>query len=139
MRYFIALLAIAGLWVSWLALRVHYSTETQPCSINEKWDCGIVNHSPYAEIAHVPVAAMGIAGYLLLAVLSLIRRRWLLVGSAGIALGFSLYLTHIEKDVLQVWCLYCVISLGIISAITLLSLLWALVEQSRSGKLTAAH
>ena len=79
MRYLIALLAIAGIVVSVLALRVHYSTETAPCSINEKWDCGIVNHSPYAEIRGVPVAAIGIAGYLLIGVLALLRRRGLLL------------------------------------------------------------
>jgi vitamin-K-epoxide reductase (warfarin-sensitive) len=125
MRYLITLLALAGVMVSVMALRVHYSTETQPCSINEKWDCGIVNHSPFAEVAHVPVAAIGIVGYLLLAGLSLARRGWPLAVAAILGLAFSLYLTHIEKDVLQVWCVYCVSSLGIISAITLLSLLWA--------------
>jgi uncharacterized membrane protein len=134
MRYLIALLALAGAVVATLALRIHYSTDTQPCSINEKWDCGIVNHSPFAEVAHVPVAAIGIAGYLVIAGLSLARRRWLVVAAAVLGLGFSLYLTHIEKDVLQVWCLYCVTSLGIISAITLLSLLWAaLARGSRRG------
>jgi len=125
MRYVIALLALAGVVVGWLALRIHYSTDTQPCSINEKWDCGIVNHSPYSVIAHVPVAAIGIGGYLVLAGLSLARRRGLLAAVSILGLAFSLYLTHIEKDVLQVWCLYCVTSLGIISAITLLSLGWA--------------
>lgn len=124
MRYLIALLALAGVVVSSLALRVHYDTGTEPCSINEKWDCGIVNHSPFAEIAHVPVAAIGIAGYLAIAVLSLMRRRaWLIVFSL-IGLGFALYLTNIERTVLEVWCLYCVISQGIIAAITLLSLGW---------------
>ena len=131
MRYLIALLALAGVVVSTLALRIHYSTETQPCSINEKWDCGIVNHSPFAELAHVPVAAIGIAGYRGLAGLSLARRRPLVVAAAVVGLGFSLYLTHIEKDVLQVWCLYCVTSLGIISVITLLSLLWVVVSRKR--------
>jgi vitamin-K-epoxide reductase (warfarin-sensitive) len=129
MRYIIALFALAGVVVAAMALRIHYSTDTQPCSINEKWDCGIVNHSPFAEIAHVPVAAIGIAGYLVIAGLSLMRRRWLVVAAAILGLGFSLYLTHIEKDVLQVWCLYCVTSLGIISGITLLSLGWAVVGQ----------
>ena len=133
MRYLIALLALAGVVVSTLALRIHYSTDTQPCSINEKWDCGIVNHSPFAEVAHVPVAAIGIAGYLVLAGLSLARRRWLVVAAAVVGLGFSLYLTHIEKDVLQVWCLYCVTSLGIISAITLLSLGWAALARRRAA------
>ncbi len=127
MRYLIALLALAGVVVSAMALHVHYSTDTQPCSINEKWDCGIVNHSPFAEVAHVPVAAIGIGGYLVIAGLSLMRRRWMLVAAAVLGLSFSLYLTHIEKDVLQVWCLFCVTSLGIISTITLLSLAWATV------------
>jgi len=133
MRYLIALLALAGVVVSTLALRIHYSTDTQPCSINEKWDCGIVNHSPFAEVAHVPVAAIGIAGYLVLAGLSLARRRALVVAAAIVGLGFSLYLTHIEKDVLQVWCLYCVTSLGIISVITLLSLGWAALARRRAA------
>jgi uncharacterized membrane protein len=133
MRYVIALLALAGIVVAYLALRIHYSTDTQPCSINEKWDCGIVNHSPFSEIAHVPVAAIGIGGYLVLAGLSLAGRRWLLAVAAIPGLAFSLYLTHIEKDVLQVWCLYCVTSLGIISAITLLSLAWVISGRFRRG------
>lgn len=126
MRFLIALFALAGLYVSYLALRVHYSNETQPCSINEKWDCGIVNHSPYAAVGPVPVAAIGMAGYVVLAILSLARRRNLVAAAAVAGLAFSLYLTHIEKSVLMVWCLYCVISLGIISSITLLSLVWAM-------------
>jgi uncharacterized membrane protein len=126
MRYLIAILALAGVVVSTLALRIHYSTGTEPCSINEKWDCGIVNHSEFSEIAHVPVAAIGIAGYLALAGLALARRRVLVVGAAVIGLGFALYLSHIEKDILQVWCLYCVISLGIVALITMLSAGWAL-------------
>ena len=125
MRYAIALLALAGALVATLALRVHYSTGTEPCSINEKWDCGIVNHSPFAEIAHIPVAAIGIAGYLALAGLALAgQRRWL-AGLTFVALGFSLYLTRIEKYVLEVWCFYCVISLGIVTALTVLALWWA--------------
>ena len=133
MRFIIALLALAGLYVSWMALRVHYSTETQPCSINEKWDCGIVNHSPYAVVGPVPVAAIGMAGYALMAVLALLRRKKLLVGATLIGLGFSLYLTHIEKNVLMVWCLYCVISLGIVSLITLLSLAWLAMGRRRAA------
>lgn len=134
MRYLVALLAFAGIIVSAMALRVHYSTQTQPCSINEKWDCGIVNHSPFAEVAHVPVAAIGIAGYLILVALSLAQRRGLLAASAVIGLAFSLYLTHIERDVLEVWCVYCVASLGLISAIVLLSLGWMLLHRRRIGR-----
>jgi len=128
MRYLMAMLAIAGVVVSILALHVHYSTETQPCSINEKWDCGVVNHSPFAEIAHIPVAAIGIAGYLALAGLAFLRQRALTFLAAEAGLGFALWLTFIEEYVLQVWCLYCVISLGVIVLITLLSLGWLAEE-----------
>ena len=129
MRYLIAVLALAGMAVSALALRVHYSTDVEPCSINEKWDCGIVNHSPFAEIAHIPVAAIGILGYLALAGLALARRRAITLSAALIGLAFELYLSHIEKDVLMVWCLYCVISLGIVALLTLLSLGWVMAER----------
>jgi uncharacterized membrane protein len=129
MRFPIALLALAGVLVSALALQVHYSTATEPCSINEKWDCGIVNHSPFAEIFHVPVAALGIAGYLAMAGLALARRRAALSAMAIAGFAFALYLSHIEKDVLEVWCLYCVISQGIIAIVTLLSLAWLATEQ----------
>ena len=124
MRYIIALLALSGVVVSYLALRVHYNTETAPCSINEKWDCGVVNRSPYAVINGVPVAAIGIAGYLFIAVLALLRRRGWVLAAVAIGLAFALYLSHIERDILGVWCLYCVISQGVIALITLLAIGW---------------
>jgi uncharacterized membrane protein len=145
MRFLVALVALAGLVVATLALRVHYSTEMQPCSINEKWDCGIVNHSPYAVLGgvpllgnvpvvkDVPVAAVGMAGYLALAVLALMRRRRLVLAGTLAGLAFALYLTHIEKDVLMVWCIYCVTSLGIISLETLLTLGWALAGRRKTA------
>ena len=131
MRFAITLAALAGVVVSTLALRIHYSTDTQPCSINEKWDCGVVNHSPYSEFAGLPVAAIGIAGYLAMAVLALAGRRTIVAVLAIVGLLFALYLSHIERDVLMVWCLYCVISQGIILLLTLLSLWWVCLVPSR--------
>jgi len=128
MRYLIAILALAGVVVSALALHVHYSTDTQPCSINEKWDCGIVNHSPFAEVEHIPVAAIGIAGYLVLGGLALWRQRALVFLAALVGLGFALRLTFIEEFALGVWCFYCAISQGIIALIVLLSLGWVGTE-----------
>ena len=139
MRPLLIILALAGLVVSALALKVHYDTGTEPCSINDHWDCGIVNHSSFAVIHHIPVADLGIAGYLLLGVLALARRRALLFIAALIGMGFALHLTLIEKNVLEVWCLYCVISQGIIALITLLSLAWVIAgARSRSRAPEAA-
>lgn len=124
MRYLITVLALAGVVVSALALHVHFSTGTEPCSINERWDCGVVNHSPFSEIAHVPVAALGIAGYLVLGALALAKRRALLAAATVPAFLFALYLSHIEKDVLMTWCLYCVISQCLIFLLMLLAFGW---------------
>lgn len=128
MRYLIAVLALAGAIVSGLALHVHYCNDTQPCSINEKWDCGVVNHSPFAEVEHIPVAAIGIAGYVVLGGLAFWRERALVFLCAGVGLLFALRLTFIEEFALGVWCLYCVISQVIIALITLLSLGWVGAE-----------
>jgi uncharacterized membrane protein len=122
MRYVLVLLAVLGMFVSALALREHYRTGSSPCSINERWDCGIVNHSPYAMLAGIPVAILGIAGYLLMGALAWRRAYRLVLAAALLGLAFSLYLAHIEAHVLGVWCIYCVISLGDISLITLLAL-----------------
>jgi vitamin-K-epoxide reductase (warfarin-sensitive) len=128
MRWVIAILSVIGAVVSGLALQVHYSTTTEPCSINERWDCGVVNHSPFAVIGQVPVAAIGIAGYLALVVLALTRQRFLLHVVALVGLIFALRLTFIEEFDLLVWCLYCVISQGMIALISLLSLGWLAAE-----------
>ncbi len=128
MRYLLAALALAGAAVSVLALRVHYSTGTQPCDINSHWDCGIVNHSSFAMMGHIPVAAIGIVGYLVLAALALTGQRFLVFLAVLVGLGFALRLTFIEEDVLMVWCLYCVISQTIIALLTLLSLGWFTAE-----------
>lgn len=149
MRWLIAFLALAGIVAAFMALREHYRTEGEsPCSINERWDCGAVNKSRFASIGGVfdqltnrnavfsddakprfeairkiPVADVGIAGYILLGLLALMRRWRLLVAAAVLAFGFSCYLAYIEKYILEKWCIYCVISLGMITAITLLSLI----------------
>jgi vitamin-K-epoxide reductase (warfarin-sensitive) len=120
MRWAMVSLTLVGVVVASLALREHYRTDTSPCSINDRWDCGIVNHSPYAKLGGVPVAAIGIAGYLLLGTLAFKRAYRLMLVPVLIGLGFSLYLTRIETRILGVYCIYCVMSLGVISLLTLL-------------------
>lgn len=149
MRWLIAFLALAGILAAILARREHYRTEgASPCSINERWDCGIVNKSRFATIGgvfdkltnrntipsddakprfeairNILVADVGIAGYFLLWLLALLRRWRLLAVAAIFAFAFSCYLAYIEKYILEKWCIYCVVSLGIITLITLSSLI----------------
>jgi len=153
MRYLICLLAIAGVVVSGLALQVHYSNGVEPCDINSHWDCGTVNHSSYATVNGIwwhlheshrsgtfspaprtglPIAVLGIAGYAVIALLALFRRRGWLLLFAVIGLAFAGYLSSIEAHVLEVWCLYCVISQCLIALITLLSIGWLFARPRRA-------
>jgi vitamin-K-epoxide reductase (warfarin-sensitive) len=123
MKYLLLILAVLGVIVSSLALREHYREYgDSPCSINEHWDCGVVNHSPYAVVGRIPVAVLGIAGYIIMAVLALLSSYRLLLIPTFAGLAFSLYLANIEANVLGVWCIYCVISLGIVSLMSLFTL-----------------
>ena len=124
----IVLLCLAGVLTAALALGEHYNTNPSPCSINDRWDCGIVNHSPYAMVqsaifgrGSVPVALIGVLGYALMASLAG-RFPRLTAVLALAALIFSLRLTSIEWKILGVWCIYCVTSQGIIALVFLLSL-----------------
>lgn len=145
MRWIIVLVAVVGVATASLVLPEHYRTGTSPCRINDVWDCGTVNHSPYSAFHHVPVfgevpvAAIGIAGYLLLTVLSLRKLWWTLLLFAVGGLAFSLYLTWVEWKILEVWCIYCVINVCTISLLTFLALVQALLQHGRSQARTAAR
>lgn len=131
MRYVISVLALLGVVVSILAWQIHYSNAVQPCDINARWDCGVVNHSRFSMVGPVPVAAIGVAGYVLLIILAFLRRRRLTLIASVIGLAYALYLSSIEDRLLQVWCLYCVSSQILIAAITVLAILWVIFGKSR--------
>ena len=161
MRWLIMLVALAGVVASALAWREHYRIGNSPCSINPMWDCGIVNKSTYAvigglfvdtgpdakpgflqrkfpAIARIPVAVVGIFGYVLLAIIAL-KRWWHFLTAASIfALAFSLYLLHVEKDILGTYCVYCVMSLVTISLITVLAVIMSIAQFVRRPKAVQA-
>lgn len=137
MRWVLVVLAVAGIVVSALALREHYRTDASPCSINERWDCGIVNHSPYAMLFGVPVAIIGMAGYLLLGVLAARKAYAWMLPFVLVAFAFAIHLADVEPMVLGVWCIYCVISLGIISLLSLLVIGAVIVDTFNRPQRTA--
>jgi vitamin-K-epoxide reductase (warfarin-sensitive) len=134
-RLLIVLLALGGLVVSVLALRVHLQDPgaAPPCAVSEHWDCGAVNHSRFAVFpprgfdedlnskGHLPVAIGGIAGYAAIVLLALFKLDFLTFEVAQIGFFLALILTFLEKYVLEKWCIYCVWSQCILAVLLLLS------------------
>lgn len=127
----IALLALAGAIISSVSLHHHYGkSQTTYCDFGESFNCDIVNRSVYSSISGVPVALIGIVGYLgLMALATLYRSRAdtpaVLTIASLAGLLFALYLTYIEGFVLAAWCVLCLSSLGLIFCIAISSsLLW---------------
>ena len=123
----IAFMAVLGIVVSAVSLDHHFrKSKTSYCDFGQSFNCDIVNRSEYSTIAGIPVALIGILGYVgMLAFATFYREKAetpgiLLAGSLG-GLGFALYLTYVEKFILGVWCILCLTSLAAILTIAVLS------------------
>jgi uncharacterized membrane protein len=134
----VAVLAVAGMAVSTVALVHHYGqSHTSYCDFGQAFNCDMVNRSRYSTLAGIPVALVGLLGYLgVLALVTICRRRTespalLFFGSLA-GLAFAIYLTYIEAFVLAVWCILCLSSLAIITLILILSSVVFLRHRSNS-------
>lgn len=123
----IAILSVAGFVDSFVSLQRHYAKSTTTyCDFSQKFSCDIVNRSEYSEIAGIPVAGIGVAGYAALFILSTFRRSrtetllWLFAAALA-GLAFALYLTYVEAYQLMTWCILCLISLALIFLISVLA------------------
>ncbi len=135
LRLLIAVLCCGGSFVSFLALRVHLQdpNAAPPCAVTEKFDCGTVNHSRWAVFpprsfdenpnspGHLPVAVAGIAGYIGIAVLALLKLDFWTFEISQVGVFLALGLTFVEKYILEKWCIYCLWSQGIMLTIFLVS------------------
>ena len=124
----ITALAVIGIVLSGLSVYNHYKKEaTEYCDFGETFNCDAVNKSAYSHFGPVPVAAIGVVGYVFLLLLSRVKREnklisALLIFSSLVATAFSGWLTYIEARVLLQYCIICLGSLACISLITLLSI-----------------
>ena len=140
----IAVLALAGVVDSSVALRNHYAkSKTAYCDFGENFDCDVVNRSTYSVVMGVPVALIGIVGYAGLLGLATVYREkaetpFILLIAAVAGLGFAIYLTYIEAYVLATWCVLCLGSLGLIVVITALSS-WVVAGSLRQSRSPQRH
>ncbi len=93
--------------------------------------CNVVNASPYSEVNGVPVAVIGIFGYLSLLVVHFFETRsgyfkkngtLLIFGFALTGFLFTAYLIYVEIVLIQALCPFCVTSQISMTLIFLLSI-----------------
>lgn len=128
----IQLLAVPGLLVAFYLLLYHNGALVSACKVSGWEDCGLVSgpDAPYASIGSIPVALIGLVGYLVIFLLTWLSD-WLpsldrylpelLVGTIGLALIFTIGLTALEIFVIHAVCRFCLISAAIIFVMFILA------------------
>ena len=110
-------LAILGLLVS-IYMTIFKLTENPNMCLGNG-GCSTVNNSKYAVIYGIPVAVVGMGGYLTILVLLWLERRVLFLqqngtliifGLALLGFVFTLYLVYVEVALIHALCPFCVTS-----------------------------
>lgn len=123
LRIAMIVLAAIGLGVACYLTYVHYAGIKPACTAGES--CTKVQTSVYSKLAGVPVALMGLIGYVAILASLLApenetsRFATLVFTLAGF--GFSAYLTYRELFSIHAVCEWCASSAGIMTILMLLS------------------
>jgi uncharacterized membrane protein len=118
-----ALVAGAGAAVTSYLLYARLTDATLACSTG---GCETVQSSAYAEILGLPVAALGLAGFLGMALAALAGGEWARLTQATLALAalvFSGYLLVVQLAVIGAVCQWCLASDALVSGVAALALL----------------
>lgn len=111
LRTTLIVLAAVGVALAGYLTYLHYSGTTPPCSIKGN-PCSQVQKSRYSELAGVPVALIGLIGYIVILGSLLApeseRARFATMALTLGGLGFSAYLTYREVFTLHKICEWCV-------------------------------
>jgi uncharacterized membrane protein len=120
--------ALLGAGVSGYLTYVHYAG-LQPFCAGGGHGCERVQSSSYASVAGIPVAVLGLAGYMAIAAALLApgeRARLVAAALAVSGCGFSAYLTYLELFVIHAICQWCVGSALLLTALAALTV-WRLL------------
>jgi len=125
LRIVLIVLASIGIALAGYLTYLHYSGGEVPCSIKGN-PCSQVQKSKYSELAGIPVALIGLLGYIAILGSLLVREnetsRFVTAGLTVGGFGFSAYLTFREVFTLEKICEWCVGSAILMTIMMLLSL-----------------
>lgn len=115
LRVAVLALALAGAGISAYLTYVRATGGAYACTTG---GCEKVQSSEYAEVLGIPVAALGLAGYLLLGATALVAGEAAAAAGAALALAglaFSIYLIYVQLAVIDAICVWCLASDGVMT------------------------
>ncbi len=123
-----AAMSLAGLALATYLSVAYLSGASVACGVSG--GCGAVTSSEYARFLGMPVALLGVGGYAALLMGSLAALglgqpsallRWALAGVACVGFAFSAYLTATQTLIIGSYCVYCLTSAFLMTAIMALT------------------
>jgi uncharacterized membrane protein len=130
LRLSTVLLAVLGLAIAGYLSWVHYA-DLEPICVGGSGGCERVQSSQWADLAGIPVAVLGVAGYAGILLLSALPGEIARTGAAFLALvgaGFSAWLTYVEVAKIDAICQWCVASALVMAALAVVSIFRLLRE-----------
>jgi uncharacterized membrane protein len=121
LRAAIGLLALAGAAVAAYLVYARYSGTSLVCTTG---GCETVQHSKYAKLGGIPVAVLGLVGFVAVFATALSARSEAAAIGAAIALGglaFGVYLIVIQVAVIDALCQWCLASDGILALLAVVT------------------
>lgn len=124
-------LAVVGLLVAGYLTYLHLSGSTAALCA-QGGGCDTVRTSRYSVVAGIPVAVVGVAGYLAMLAILLLEEfdgpladlaPLLMFGFSLIGVLYSIYLTYLELFVIAAICPYCVASAVIVALLFIVAIL----------------
>jgi len=123
LRLATAVLALVGMGIAAYLTYVHYSGAAIACTTG---GCEKVQTSSYAELAGIPVAVIGLVGYVLILLTVFVAGEVGAVAAVGLTLGgfaFAAYLIYVQVALIDALCIWCLASDAVLALLVLVSLL----------------
>jgi uncharacterized membrane protein len=130
LRIAILVLSLIGIGIAGYLTYVHYEGLKVLCL--SSGGCETVQASRFAKLDGVPVAVLGLAGYIGILGSLLVRGELGRIAAFAIALigfGFSMYLTYRELFTIKAICQWCVASAVLMTILAILTAIRVLREE----------
>ena len=132
-------ISVVGIAIAGYLTYVHYAGISPVCEIAH--GCEKVQTSEWSKVAGIPVAVLGLLGYIGILAAVLIPGEAAATAAAGMALvglGFSAYLTYREVFTIEAICIWCVASALLMAALAVVTVL-RLARQAPPAPVSAAR